>query len=63
MASPAPRNPDAAPCPRQRVTFAFSWQDVIENTQSAPWAWWVAALIVMLALLLLGMKMLGLWPE
>lgn len=45
------------------MALAFTWQDVLEGTQSAPWLWWLAALVVMLALLLLGMKMLGLWPE
>lgn len=44
------------------VALAF-WGDVLDGTQGAPWLWWLAALVVLLALLLLGIKALGLWPE
>lgn len=42
---------------------AFSWSDVLEGTQGAPWLWWLAALVVLVGLLLLGMKLLGLLPD
>lgn len=42
----------------------MAWSDVVlEGARSAPWLWWALALIVLVALLLLGMKMLGLFPE
>lgn len=47
----------------RRVDVAFSWSDVLEGTQGAPWLWWAAALVVLLALLILGMRLLGLFPE
>lgn len=37
--------------------------DVLSGTANAPWLWWVVALVVILGLLLLGMKLLGLFPE
>lgn len=46
-----------------RVDAQFSWSDVLEGTQGAPWLWWAAALVVLLGLLLLGMKLFGLFPE
>ena len=49
--------------PRHRVALAFSWQDVLDGTGGAPWVWWLAALVVMVALLLLGMKLMGLFPK
>lgn len=45
------------------VALAFTWQDVVDGTQGAPWVWWALALVVMLVLLLLGMRLLGLFPE
>lgn len=44
----------------RRVGFA---QDILEGTANAPWIWWAAALVLILALLLLGMKLLGLFPD
>jgi hypothetical protein len=38
-----------------------SWLDLFSGT--APWLWWAAALLVMVGLLLLGLKVLGLFPE
>lgn len=52
----------AAPC-CPRVRLAFSWSDVLEGTQGAPWLWWAAALVVIVLLLVLGMKLLGLFPD
>lgn len=37
--------------------------DVLAGTADAPWLWWAAALVVILGLLVLGMKLLGLFPE
>lgn len=39
------------------------FQDVLEGTASAPWLWWALALIGLLALILLGMKLLGAFPD
>lgn len=39
------------------------FEDVLEGTAAAPWVWWLLALIVLLALLLGGLKLLGLFPE
>lgn len=42
----------------------MGWADVVlEGTRSAPWLWWALALVVLVALLLLGMKALGLFPK
>lgn len=42
----------------------MGWTDVVlEGTQGAPWLWWAVALVVLIALLLLGLKALGLLPE
>lgn len=51
-----------AQCPRVDAA-AFSWSDVLDGTQAAPWIWWAVALVVLLALLLAGMKALGLFPD
>lgn len=40
-----------------------SWSDLFVGTEAAPWVWWALALVVLLAALLLGMRMLGLFPE
>jgi hypothetical protein len=40
-----------------------SWLDNFTGASGAPWLWWAAALVVLLALLLLGMKALGLFPR
>jgi len=40
-----------------------SWLDNFTGAAGAPWLWWAAALVVLLALLLLGMKALGLFPR
>jgi hypothetical protein len=40
-----------------------SWSDVVQGTASAPWLWWAVALVAIVALLLLAMKVLGLFPE
>lgn len=46
------------------VVLAMGWADtVLESTGGAPWLWWAAALVVLLGLLLLGMKLLGLFPD
>ncbi|HEX2021442.1 MAG TPA: hypothetical protein VHH36_01920 [Candidatus Thermoplasmatota archaeon] len=45
------------------MTVAFSWSDVLDGTQGAPWLWWLVALVVIVAVLLLGMKLFGLFPE
>jgi hypothetical protein len=45
------------------VTVAFTWSDVLDGTQGAPWLWWVAALLVLVALLLSAMKVMGLFPK
>jgi hypothetical protein len=42
---------------------AASWLDQFTGAGAAPWLWWAAALVVLLALLLLGMKALGLLPR
>jgi uncharacterized membrane protein len=39
------------------------FDDVLAGTATAPWLWWVVALVVLVGLLLLGLKMLGLLPE
>jgi len=49
-----------APPAVPRVGF---FQDVLEGTAAAPWLWWAVALVAILALLLLGMKLLGLFPD
>jgi hypothetical protein len=41
----------------------MSWLDQFAGSQAAPWVWWAAALVVLVALLLLGMKALGLFPR
>lgn len=42
----------------------MGWSDaVLEGTQAAPWLWWAAALVVLIALLLVGLRLLGLFPE
>lgn len=38
-------------------------QDALVGTAGAPWLWWLVALVVILGLLLLGMRLLGLFPE
>lgn len=43
--------------------LAFSWTDVLEGTQGAPWLWWAAALVVVVVLMALLLKALGLLPE
>lgn len=45
------------------MTLAFSWNDLFLGTEGAPWLWWLLALVVLLAGLLAGMRMLGLFPE
>lgn len=39
------------------------WGDVLEGTQGAPWLWWLVALVVLMAFLLLGLRLLGLFPK
>lgn len=43
--------------------LGFSWSDVLAGTEGAPWLWWLAALVVMVGFLLLGMRLLGFFPE
>lgn len=38
-------------------------EDVLTGTAGAPWVWWVAALVVLVGLLVLGLKLLGLFPD
>ena len=45
------------------MSLAFSWQDLFTGTEGAPWLWWGLALVVLVLALLLGMRMLGLFPE
>jgi hypothetical protein len=45
------------------VPVLASWLDTFNGTQAAPWIWWGLALVVMIALLLGGLKLLGLFPE
>lgn len=37
--------------------------EVLSGTGGAPWVWWAVSLVVILALILLGMKLLGLFPK
>ena len=39
----------------------MAWLDLFSG--GAPWLWWGVALVVIVGLLLLGMKVLGLFPE
>lgn len=40
------------------------WADtILENTGGAPWLWWAVTLVVLVALLVLGLKFLGLFPR
>lgn len=39
------------------------FQDVLEGTANAPWLWWGVALVVIVVLILLGMRLLGLFPD
>jgi hypothetical protein len=43
--------------------LGLDWNDVLQGTAGAPWLWWAVALVVMVALLLVAMKALGLFPE
>lgn len=40
-----------------------SWTDLFQGTEAAPWVWWAVALVLLLGGLLLGLRMLGLFPE
>jgi uncharacterized membrane protein len=40
-----------------------AWTDVLNGTEGAPWLWWLAALVVLVLALVLGMRLLGLFPE
>ena len=42
---------------------AFTWSDLFQGTEAAPFVWWAVALVVLLGGLLLGMRMLGLFPD
>lgn len=49
---------------RRRIPGSVSWADVVlEGARAAPWLWWGLALVVLIVLLLLGMRLLGLFPE
>jgi len=39
------------------------FQDVLDGTANAPWLWWAAALVVIVVLLILGLRLLGVFPE
>ena len=45
------------------MMLAASWSDLFTGTEAAPWIWWALALVVLVVGLLLGMRMLGLFPE
>ena len=51
------------PSVRPPLVLGSWWSDVLQGTDGAPWLWWLAALVVIVGLLLLGMRMLGLFPE
>lgn len=53
----------AAPRRPGRVPLAFTFQDVLEGTAGAPWLWWAVALVLLVGLLVLGLKLLGLFPD
>jgi heme exporter protein D len=40
-----------------------SWSDLFQGTEAAPWLWWAVALVLLLGGLVLGMRLLGLFPE
>ena len=39
------------------------FQDVLTGTANAPWLWWAVALVVIVVLLVLGLRLLGVFPD
>ena len=47
----------------RNATLVGYFEDVLSGTATAPWLWWAAALVVIVVLLVLGMRLLGLFPD
>lgn len=48
---------------RERAPLVGYLDDVLAGTGGAPWLWWAVALVVIVGLLVLGLKLLGLFPD